>query len=405
MTTNWRPQTLQRFVRGAFAWAWVFTLAGCAWAQDSDDTAQRRTGCANPVTTHALPLRAENAQRGLWIPTPEHTKFFDSPAEMNRQLSEFQRIGFNTIYVAMWNQGRTLFPSETMRKLTGIPIDEKLSGRDPLKEVVQAAHGKGIRVYAWFEFGFASDYKGGPGSEIIKRNPTWAALDQSGKQVEKNGFRWMNALDPEVQSLLTNLIMEAVKGYDIDGIQGDDRLPAMPSQGGYNPVTVAQYKTEHAGKSPPTNYKDAAWVQWRADQLSGYLQRLYSTVKAVKPDVKVSISPSAFPWGKEEYLQDWPRWVKNGWVDSVSPQIYRYKLDGYRAELKKISRAQLCPEHLARVFPGLLLSLGKKYVADTELIRAMARENRREGFAGEVYFYNEGVLQRASLFEQLYAQP
>jgi len=292
-----------------------------------------------------------------------------------------------------------------MRKLTGVPIDETLAGRDPLKEVVQAARGKGIKVYAWFEFGFASDFKGGPGSEIIKLKPQWAAWDQAGKQVEKNGFRWMNSLDSEVQGLLTSIIMEAVHGYDIDGIQGDDRLPAMPSQGGYNPATVAQYQAEHGGKMPPTDYKDAEWVQWRADQLSSYLQRLHTTVKTVKPQMQVSMSPSPYPWGLNEYLQDWPRWVKNGWVDSVSPQIYRYNLEGYQTELRKISRAQLCPEHLSKVFPGLLLGLGKEYLAAPELMRAMVEENRREGIAGEVYFYSEGVQPRKALFEQLYGQP
>ena len=45
---------------------------------------------------------------------------------------------------------------------------------------------------------------------------------------------WWNALHPGPQELLLKLISEVVEKYDIDGIQGDDRLPAMPSEGGYD---------------------------------------------------------------------------------------------------------------------------------------------------------------------------
>jgi uncharacterized lipoprotein YddW (UPF0748 family) len=39
---------------------------------------------------------------------------------------------------------------------------------------------------------------------------------------------------------------------------------------------------------------------------------------------------------KEQYLQDWPTWVNNDWVDEVCPQIYRYDIEKYQNELSKI---------------------------------------------------------------------
>ena len=386
----------------------VACLLGCALlgsALADPNATNGKNAAAAPACgplTAAAAAAAPAAQRGVWIATPEHNRFFDSPAEMERQLSEFQRLGINTVYAAMWNQGRTLFPSEVMRKLTGVPIDEKLAGRDPLQELIEAARGKGIKVYAWFEFGFASDYRGGPGSEILKARPQWAALDSAGRPVEKNGFHWMNALDPQVQDLLLSLMLEAVQRYDIAGIQGDDRLPALPSNAGYNPGTVAQYRLEHDGRAPPAEARDAGWLKWRADKLNAFMQRLHGTLKAARPQLQISMSPSPYPWGYEEYLQDWPTWLRNGWVDSVSPQLYRYDIEGYRTELRKIAREQLCPAELRRVFPGLLLALGREYLASPELLRQMVEENRREGIGGEVWFHSEGVARRRQLFEQLY---
>ena len=358
--------------------------------------------CATgPAEAAALPMPMP--QRGVWIATPEHNHFFDSPAEMARQLDEFKRLGINTVYAAMWNQGRTLYPSAVMQRLTGVPIDEKLAGRDPLQELITAARSRGIKVYAWFEYGFATDFKGGLGHEIIDTaRPQWAALDAQGKQVVKNGFRWLNALDPEVQGFVQSLLLEAAERYDLDGIQGDDRLPALPSSAGYDPVSVAMYKREHDGRSPPANAKEPAWLAWRAGKLNGFMQRLHASLKAAKPQLQISMSPSPYPWGYDEYLQDWPTWLKNGWVDSVSPQLYRYDIAGYRTELRKITREQLCPAQLGRVFPGILLSLGRDYIIPVKLLNEVIDENRREGITGEVYFHSEGLAKRAKELVKLY---
>lgn len=363
--------------------------AGSGWA--GPNCSAMRQASANPEPIH-----------GVWLASPDHNHFFDSPVEMQRQVQLWKRQGINTVFVAMWNQGRTLYPSGVVNGLTGVPIDARFEGRDPLQEVIQVAHQEGVKVYAWFEFGFASDYKGGLGAELLERRPHWAALNREGKHVIKNGFRWMNAMDREVQDFVLSLVTEVVERYDVDGVQGDDRLPAMPSEGGYDKGTIARYKLAHAGKAPPENPKDADWLQWRADELSRFVQRLHTEVKRRKPAVRISMSPSPFPWGRDEYLQDWPTWLRNGWVDSVSPQLYRYNLEGYKTELRKISREQVCASQLHQVFPGILLALGSEYLASTELLARQIRLNRDEGIGGEVFFHSEGMRKRADYFDDGY---
>jgi len=65
----------------------------------------------------------------------------------------------------------------------------------------------------------------------------------------------MNGFDPEVQDFILSLIMEVVEKYDIEGIQGDDRLPAMPSLAGYDNYTSSLYNQKF-GIAPPQNYND-----------------------------------------------------------------------------------------------------------------------------------------------------
>jgi len=46
-----------------------------------------------------------------------------------------------------------------MDTLIGQRIDPQYEGRDPLQEVVDAAHEEGLAVVPWFEFGFSSSYQ------------------------------------------------------------------------------------------------------------------------------------------------------------------------------------------------------------------------------------------------------
>lgn len=48
----------------------------------------------------------------------------------------------------------------------------------------------------------------------------------------------MNGFYPAVQQFITDLIVSVMTSHKVDGIQGDDRLPAMPSLAGYDAYTV-----------------------------------------------------------------------------------------------------------------------------------------------------------------------
>ena len=137
------------------------------------------------------------------------------------------------VFPVVWNKAVTQFPSQVMLQNFGVEINPQYRGRDILAEVITAAHRVGLKVIPWFEYGFASSYNSN-GGVLLKKKPQWAALDSKGNLLNKNGFEWLNALDFEVQDFLSSLILEVVNNYDVDGIQGDDRLPALPSEGGYD---------------------------------------------------------------------------------------------------------------------------------------------------------------------------
>ena len=305
--------------------------------------------------------------------------------------------GFNTIFVVTYNKGLTLYPSKTMKELLGQEIDSAYIGRDPLKEMIEEAHKKDIKVIAWFEFGFSCSYKLN-GGHIIKAKPDWASKNNKGELVTKNGFDWLNGFDPQVQDFMLNLIKEVVENYDVDGVQGDDRLPAMPVESGYDNCTVTLYKNTHNGQNPPEDFRDTAWVSWRADLLTEYMKKIFIAVKQIKPNVLVAMSPSIYPWSKEEYLQDWPSWIKNGYVDIVIPQLYRQNIEDYILILDDIVKTQLNEKDFRKFYPGILLKVGSYYPSE-ELLKQMVEENRKRNIFGEVFFFYEGIKKFPSIFK------
>ena len=356
----------------------------------------------------SLPLRAAElptAVRGVWLTNVASDALY-SRAGIERAVALCDDLGINSIFVVTWNKGHTLYPSAVMQDLTGTAIDPALdphnSGRDPLRELIDAAHARGIKVFAWFEFGFAASH-GEHGGELVRRKPEWAALNAQGELVSKNGFEWLNALDPEVQQFMTSLVLEVVRNYDVDGVQGDDRLPALPSTAGYNPAVVAEYR-EAFGKAPPQTAKDPQWMDWRAQKLNQYAQSLHRAVKAEAPQVIVSFAPSVFPWSKQEYLQDWPAWLAQGSVDLLIPQVYRHDLDSYRATLN--DTLQWVPlKDRARFAPGVLIKVGTQ-MPSPDMVRGMLQANRDAGLLGEVFFFYEGLAQYREVIRASYtAQP
>ncbi|MEM7379914.1 MAG: family 10 glycosylhydrolase [Bacteroidota bacterium] len=337
--------------------------------------------------------------RGVWL-TDVASKALDSREGIKQAVSNCKNAGFSQIYVVVWNRGYTLYPSEVMQTAFGKKVSSRFQDRDILKELIEEAHKQQIEVHAWFEFGFSSSYQEEDGGHIIRAKPYWAALDNQGKLVSKNGFQWMNAFHPEVQDFLLSLILEVIRNYNIDGIQGDDRLPANPSTAGYDPYTLELYKKENNDAIPPQDYKDAVWVDWRANKLNDFARRIYSEVKDTDPNVIVSMAPSIFPWSKQEYLQDWPTWLENGWVDYVIPQVYRYNLKAYRNTLD--ANLEFVSEEKRHLFvPGILLKVDQ-YSPSKKFLKKMVRTNRKRGLRDEVFFFYEGLKLHRDFFNNLY---
>ena len=278
--------------------------------------------------TSAYPTKNSNCSesqelRGVWLTNVDSEVLFSAKNTTNA-IANLAKLNFNTLYPTVWNWGYTLYPSSVAKKATGYSLDPTpgLQNRDVLQEIVEQGHKKDMKVIPWFEFGFMAPAD----STLAKKHPQWLTNRQDGTNIWWEGKVhqrvWLNPLHPGVQKFITDLVVELVSNYDIDGIQFDDHF-GYPSELGYDKYTTALYQKEHQGKSPPTNHKDPEWVQWRANKITAYMEKLFHAIKRANPQAIVSLSPNPQNFSLNSFLLDWQTWERKGLIEELVLQVYR----------------------------------------------------------------------------------
>lgn len=323
--------------------------------------------------------------RGVWLTTTANDALA-SRSNIARTMSRLKRIGFNTVYVEVWKNGYTQFPSPTLKRLIGVDRHPALRSRDLLGEVVAEARRQGMRCVAWFEYGFMAAHEG-THNELLRRRREWMTTTADGKLVSpQNPFVWMNPMRPEPQALLLGIIRDALQRYRIDGIQLDDRI-AWPTSMGYDPYTKAAYVKEH-GKPPPLVERDPAWVAWRAARVTRFAQRLDAEIRRVRPAAVRSISPAVYPWSLEHYACDWPKWRAAGLMTEYVPQVYRAAPAAFARDWQ--AQLQASPGTGPSLAAGIMVNSGEAVVPWEDLRRNL--DVVRASGHGHVLWYSRGVL-------------
>ncbi len=255
--------------------------------------------------------------RGAWVASIYNIDWPSSPglsaarqqAELRAILDKLVALKMNAVIFQVRPQCDAVYQSSIepwSSNLTGTM--GRSPGYDPLAYCIREAHARGIEVHAWF-------------------NP-FRALSNSSQQVASNhvtrvaphitkrfgSMVWCDPAHPDTRARALNVILDVVRRYDIDGVHLDDYFYPYPS----GSLRFAD------GKSP---------AQRRA-YVDGFVSNLYSAVKRQKPWVRVGISPfgiwrpgvpAGIEAGIDSYEQlagDSRKWLKNGWVDYLAPQLY-----------------------------------------------------------------------------------
>lgn len=367
---------------------------------------------ARKIALEATLYPKDTGVRGVYLPSPSHTRSFLSYSEVCKSVDLLASLNFNCLFVCAWAASKTAWESDVLKanstwatKAAGNMYASYTGGSgDALRDIIEVAHTKGIKVILWFEYGFMHAVGGvNRNDPVLAKHPAWIGIRDDGSPCHYNNTDYyLNGYDPDVQDFMLDLMKEAVTRYpDVDGIQGDDRLPAMPRNSGYDEPTRERYLAA-TGKTAPADYNNADWVRWRLDRLNAFAARMHTELKAMKSSLIVCFAPNKYPWCENVLMQDWPGWISDGSVDLLTVQCYviaNYEKDA--SETLAIVRERTA----APLFnPAMILKNGEA-ILPLDKIAAQLQFNRQIGTFGESQFWFDGlkIPEVQELFKAYYS--
>lgn len=276
--------------------------------------------------------RAVGAFRGMWIATVFNRDFpsragltaAQQRAELIALLDLAVRRRMTAVLFQIRPSSDALWPSPYepwAQCLTG--VQGRDPGWDPLGTAVTEAHARGLELHAW-----CNPYRAATSTDRTKLAPDHPArLHPDWVVPYGTGLCYDPGL-PEVRRHVQDAMLDAVRRYDIDALHWDDYFYPYPVAG-QSFADDASFRTYGAG------FPDRA--AWRRDNIDRLVSETSARIKELKPHVAFGISPfgvwrnaSVDPLGSDtratasydDQHADSRKWVKEGWVDYVIPQLY-----------------------------------------------------------------------------------
>ena len=327
------------------------------------------------LTIDSLASATGPEYRGFWVDT--FNSNLNNHADVLSVVQKARSAKANVVFVQVRRRGDAWYLNSLEPQPDFVPIE---AGFDPLYDLIQTAHANELEVHAFVIMGaiwnknpsFAPTATLGPPTSTAHVFNIHSGFDPSTGRVELGFHNWLTRsllpdgtagisfqghrfgsdfwLDfghPDAAAYSAEVVLQLVRNYDLDGLHLDRiRYPEFSASGqtptsganvGYNAVSVYRFQERYgiAHDSPPPDPGDDRWSQWRRDQVTNLVRRIYLNARAIRPKVTISAALIAFGGGPtteaswkaaEAYwrvFQDWRAWTEEGILDLAIPMNYK----------------------------------------------------------------------------------
>lgn len=272
--------------------------------------------------------------RAVWVTTVINLDWPSRPglsaAEMMAEADVFldraAEIGLNAVLLQVRPTSDAIYHSSVFPwsdYITGTQGQAPPDGFDPLRYWIDGAHARGMELHAWINpyrvtHGTANNLDV---NTLAPNNP--ARLNPHLVRPHGRGL-YFDPGHPQVRQIIIDGIICLITNYNVDGIHFDDYF--YPSRDFDDADTFAAF-----------GYGFNDIHEWRRHSVNLLVQGVQEAIRAHRPEVRFGISPFAI-WqnnppnplgsntsGQESYhalYSDSKRWVQEGWLDYITPQIY-----------------------------------------------------------------------------------
>lgn len=277
-------------------------------------------------------ITPKRSLRGAWITTFSNIDWPVRTQTVTQQknaliniLNHHQATGLNVVYLQVRSQCDAFYNSAIepwSADLTGFQGVAPSPLWDPLQFAIEECKKRGIELHAWLNpyraISNINNINSFSVNHVARRHPEW--LLQAGN------LRTLDPGLPAVRDYIKTVISDIVNRYDVDGIHFDDYF--YPNATFNDDVTFQNHARGFANRD-----------DWRRDNVNILIREVYQLINNAKPWVKFGVSPSGIyrnstnpdigtpTSGLQHYSQlyaDSKKWITEGWVDYLTPQVYWY---------------------------------------------------------------------------------
>ncbi len=259
----------------------------------------------------ATPSR-EQESRAFW----EHSGQGAYPGDWDRTAKELAAAGFNMVIPNMLWGGLAHYESEVLPRSKVVA-----SHGDQIAQCVAACKKHGLEAHIWKVNWNLSNAP----REFVEK------LRKEGRtQVSAHGqpHDWLCPSHPQNFQLELDSMLEVARRYDVAGLHFDYiRYPdgdhcycdgcrqRFEADSGKK---VARWPDDCYRGERRNEYRD-----WRCKQITRLVEAVHREAKKIKPQIKISAAVfGSYPACRESVGQDWPEWIKAGYLDFVCPMDY-----------------------------------------------------------------------------------
>ena len=365
---------------------------------------------AQQRTDDPPPIRREF--RGAWVASVANIDWPSKPgltswqqkSELIAILDRAAALNLNAVLLQVRPAADALYesPYEPWSSyLTGVEGRPPEPYYDPLRFAVVEAHARGLELHAWF-----NPYRARHPSANGPHARTHVSVVHPELVRSYGHYEWMDPGEPAVIAQSLRVMLDVVKRYDVDGIHIDDYFYPYPELGKDSVTIPFPDSSSYAryAKAGGRLQRD----DWRRHNVDTLIQQIYLRTKALKPWVKVGISPFGI-WrpgnpasingfdSYEKLYGDSRRWLREGWVDYFTPQLYWPIAQTAQSYTTLLDWWMSQNVKKRDIWPGHNASRAASGTWPADELNAQIRATRAAGATGDIFFSMRALMPVATV--------
>jgi len=291
--------------------------------QEAENLCRRRQYCeairqarkAHQLLTDAylrLQLSPQREGRAVW----NHSGTGAYPSDWRRSAKVLAESGFNMILPNMLWAGRAHYPSDVLPRSATF---EKYG--DQVKQCCEAAERYGLEVHVWK---VNYNLSGAPG-EFVEQFRRQGRLQKTAGGRE---YLWLCPSHPQNKKLELESMLEVARKYPVAGLHFD--YIRYPGGDCCYCDGCRQRFEAHLGRKVENWPADChsgrlkeQYGRWRCRQITDLVAAVHREGKRLRPELKISAAVfGSYPSCRRSVGQNWPEWIKAGYLDFVCPMDY-----------------------------------------------------------------------------------